>query len=96
MSQTFSYPSGCVPTTILVPIEGVAGLPGPAGADGPPGPPGADGPTGPQGPPGTATAQLYTGGAPPAAPDDPLSAALFYPIGGGTLLQWDILGGSWV
>ena len=38
--------------------------------------------------------QVYTGAAPPAAPDDPSLPALFYPTGGGTLLQWD--GAAWV
>lgn len=38
--------------------------------------------------------QVYTGAAPPAAPDNPALPALFYPTGGGTLLQWD--GAAWV
>ncbi len=43
---------------------------------------------------GGGTIQVYTGAAPPAAPDDPTKPALFYPTGGGTLFQWD--GASWV
>lgn len=38
--------------------------------------------------------QVYTGAAPPAAPDNPALPAVFYPTGGGTLLQWD--GAAWV
>lgn len=38
--------------------------------------------------------QIYTGGSPPAAPDDPSLPAMYYPTGGGTVLQWD--GASWV
>ena len=38
--------------------------------------------------------QVYTGAAPPAAPDNPLLPALYYPTGGGTLFQWD--GAAWV
>ncbi len=43
---------------------------------------------------GGGTTQVYTGAAPPAAPTDPTKPALFYPTGGGTLLQWD--GAAWV
>ncbi len=43
---------------------------------------------------GGGTIQVYTGAAPPAAPDDPTKPALFYPTGGGTLFQWD--GAAWV
>lgn len=43
---------------------------------------------------GGGTIQVYTGAAPPAAPDDPTKPALYYPTGGGTLLQWD--GAAWV
>ncbi len=42
------------------------------------------------------TAQVYTGAAPPAAPNDPTRAALWYPTGGGSLLQWDLVGAAWV
>jgi len=42
------------------------------------------------------TFQVYTGVAPPAAPDDPTQPALFYPSGGGPLSQWDVGGGAWV
>jgi hypothetical protein len=38
--------------------------------------------------------QVYTGAAPPAAPDNPALPAVFYPTGGGALLQWD--GAAWV
>ena len=40
--------------------------------------------------------QVFTGAAPPAAPTDPTKAAVFYPTGGGALLQWDIGGAAWV
>lgn len=40
------------------------------------------------------TQQVYTGAAPPAAPDNPALPAVFYPTGGGTLSQWD--GAAWV
>ncbi len=40
--------------------------------------------------------EVYTGAAPPAAPDDPLSGAVFYPTSGGTLFQWDVGSQSWV
>ncbi len=43
---------------------------------------------------GGGAAQVYTGAAPPAAPANPANPALFYPTGGGTLLQWD--GAAWV
>jgi len=43
---------------------------------------------------GGGTIQVYTGAAPPAAPDNPLLPALYYPTGGGTLFQWD--GAAWV
>ncbi len=43
---------------------------------------------------GGGTIQVYTGAAPPAAPDDPTKPALYYPTGGGTLFQWD--GAAWV
>lgn len=42
---------------------------------------------------GAGTIQVYEGRA-PAPPDDPTKAALNYPIGGGTLEQWD--GAAWV
>lgn len=38
--------------------------------------------------------EVYTGAAPPAAPDNPALPALYYPTGGGTLFQWD--GAAWV
>lgn len=38
--------------------------------------------------------QVYSGAAPPAAPDNPALPAVFYPTGGGTLFQWD--GAAWV
>lgn len=44
---------------------------------------------------GGGTIQVYQGRS-PAAPDDPTKAALDYPVGGGTLLQWDIGSASWV
>jgi hypothetical protein len=40
--------------------------------------------------------QVYTGASPPAAPDDPTLPALFYPTGGGTVLQWDVASQAWV
>ena len=40
--------------------------------------------------------EVYTGAAPPAAPDDPNAGAIFYPTGGGTLFQWDVGTQSWV
>ena len=43
---------------------------------------------------GVTAQQVYTGAAPPAAPDDPTKPALYYPTGGGTTLQWD--GAAWV
>jgi hypothetical protein len=42
------------------------------------------------------TAQVFTGAAPPAAPTDPTQPAVFYPTGGGSLLQWDIGTATWV
>lgn len=42
------------------------------------------------------TIQVYTGAAPPATPDDPTAAAVFYPDGGGSLQQWDVVGQAWV
>lgn len=47
-----------------------------------------------QGGTGGGTIQVYTGAAPPAAPDNPALPALYYPTGGGTLFQWD--GAAWV
>ena len=44
---------------------------------------------------GAATAQIYEGRA-PAPPDDPTRPALDYPVGGGSLQQWYILGQVWV
>lgn len=43
---------------------------------------------------GAGDVQVYTGAAPPAAPDNPALPALYYPTGGGTLSQWD--GAAWV
>lgn len=43
---------------------------------------------------GAGAQEVYTGAAPPAAPDDPTKPAVFYPTGGGALLQWD--GAAWV
>ena len=43
---------------------------------------------------GGGTIQVYTGAAPPAAPYDPTKPALYYPTGGGALIQWD--GAAWV
>lgn len=45
---------------------------------------------------GSGVTQIYTGAAAPAAPDDPTEAAVFYPDGGGPLLQWDVVGQAWV
>lgn len=45
---------------------------------------------------GAGLLEVYTGGAPPAAPDDPNAGAIFYPSSGGTLLQWDVGTASWV
>lgn len=42
---------------------------------------------------GGGTIQVYEG-RDPAPPDDPTKAALNYPVGGGTLTQWD--GAAWV
>lgn len=44
---------------------------------------------------GAGTIQVYQG-RDPAAPDDPTKAALSYPVGGGTLTQWDIVSQLWV
>jgi len=38
--------------------------------------------------------QVYQGRA-PAAPDDPTKPALDYPVGGGSLQQWDVPTVSW-
>lgn len=43
---------------------------------------------------GTGIIQVYTGAAPPAAPDDPTEAAIFYPTGGGAIQEWT--NGAWV
>ena len=40
--------------------------------------------------------QVYTGTFPPATPDDPTEAAIFYPTGGGSIQQWDIPSQTWV
>lgn len=40
--------------------------------------------------------QIYTGPSPPVAPDDPTSAALFYPDGGGSMLQWSVPDRAWL
>jgi len=37
-----------------------------------------------------------TQGRSPAAPDDPTLPALDYPVGGGSLLQWDVPSQTWV
>ena len=44
----------------------------------------------------TSLTQVYTGASPPVAPDDPTRAALYYPTGGGSLLQWSIGTATWV
>ncbi len=41
------------------------------------------------------TAQVYQGRA-PAAPDDPTRPALDYPVGGGSLQQWNVGTAAWV
>ncbi len=41
------------------------------------------------------TAQVYQGRA-PAPPDDPTRPALDYPVGGGSLQQWNIGTAAWV
>lgn len=45
---------------------------------------------------GVGQQEVYTGAAPPAAPDDPTKPALFFPTGGGTLFQWDVASQTWV
>lgn len=40
--------------------------------------------------------EVYTGESPPAAPDDPTKPAVFYPTGGGSLLQWDVALQAWI
>lgn len=45
---------------------------------------------------GSGDQQVYTGAAPPAAPDNPALPAVFYQTGGGALLQWDVLSQAWV
>lgn len=40
--------------------------------------------------------QVYTGASPPAAPNNPALAALFYPTGGGPIQNWDIPSQTWV
>lgn len=47
------------------------------------------------GPPPPLGLQVFEGRA-PAAPDFPAAAALNYPTGGGTIEQWDTVGGNWV
>lgn len=47
-------------------------------------------------PGGSGATQIYSGAAPPAAPDDPASPAIFYPDGGGPIQQWDVVGQAWV
>ncbi len=47
-------------------------------------------------PTSTAVTQIYTGSLPAPTPDDPTSPALFYPTGGGSLLQWDTSSQQWV
>lgn len=48
------------------------------------------------GPPAQVIREVYTGAAPPAAPDDPTRPAVWYPTGGGSLLQWDVALQAWV
>jgi hypothetical protein len=43
----------------------------------------------------TALVQVYQGRA-PAAPDDPTRPALDYPVGGGSLQQWNVGTAAWV
>jgi len=49
---------------------------------------------------GLSLVQVYTGAfADPngnVTPDDPTRAALFYPNGGGTQFQWDVVSQAWV
>jgi len=40
--------------------------------------------------------QVYTGAAPPSAPDDPTLPAVFYPTSGGPIQQWDVPTLAWV
>ena len=40
--------------------------------------------------------QVYSSDTPPTQPDDPQQAALWYPLLGGTVLQWSISTQSWV
>lgn len=42
------------------------------------------------------SSQIYTGAAPPAAPSNTASAAIFYPDGGGSIQQWDVVSQAWV
>lgn len=45
---------------------------------------------------GGCACQVFTGAAPPALPTDPTKPALFFPTGGGSLQQFDVLSQSWV
>lgn len=45
---------------------------------------------------GGSASQIYTGSVPPTTPDDPTQPALFYPNGGGTMQQWDVVSQAWV
>lgn len=45
---------------------------------------------------GSGVGGIYTGAAPPAAPDDPTQGAIFYPDGGGPMQEWDVVGQAWV
>lgn len=93
MAQTVILPGHCSRTTIL----SVVGTQGPAGPAGAAGATGATGAAGADGADGTNTPiQVYNDVVPPATPDDPTRAAVFYPVGGGDLQQWDIVTQAWV
>lgn len=43
-----------------------------------------------------AARQVYTGAAPPATPNNPAIAAVFYPEGAGSMLNWDVPTQAWI
>jgi hypothetical protein len=45
---------------------------------------------------GGGSGSVVSAASPPAAPADPTKPAIFYPVGGGTMLTWDVATQAWL
>lgn len=45
---------------------------------------------------GGGTQEVFQAAAAPSAPTDPTKPAIYYPTGGGVMLQWDVASQAWV